>query len=440
MTTLPVGLFADPARQTAAGTHAAIATPLAIVLLVGCGLLGACVCRGQEGDGDEAKIFTISPRVFGFEASPTGIRYPKPRENYLVRDAAGEEVVARLHVEVGPHRILLMPDGTLQERPLEATQETDRRFIALNEKALAARLAEKFPGFHVNPSYRHVFVSNASPNFSTTTQRVLESMMKGVSTYAKAQRITTHEPDTPLVVIMFRTEAEFLQFRRVPRGVVAYYDPISNHVVLYEESALMRARPQLGIQQSLSTISHEGAHQILHNIGVQQRLSRWPLWLSEGMAEYFAPTQLDRRLTWSGAGKVNNMRMFEIENYLRQQRQATDGKVIRDTVGASNLTSTGYAFAWSLVHHLAKNERSKFHQMVRRVSKLRPLESIHDFPANSAFCQENVAVFQEYFPQGLDQIEQDMIVHLKKQPYRNPFPQNQRGAIPRGSVGPVFMH
>jgi hypothetical protein len=129
------------------------------------------------------------------------------------------------------------------------------------------------------------------------------------------------------------------------------------------------------------------------------------------------------------------MRMFEIESYLRQQRRATDGKVIRETVGAANLTSTGYAFSWSLVHHLAKNERSKFHQMVRRISKLRPLESVHSFPSRSAFCPENVAIFEEYFPDGLDNVEQKMVDHLRKQPYRNPFPQAKPGML-----RPVFIH
>lgn len=398
----------------------------------------AQIAQGAKGEGDKEKssdLFLISPRTFGFEGSAGEVRYPNPRENYLVRDDAGAEVVAKLHVEVDSTRILLMPDGSLKEQPFSATKPTDRRFIGLHEKALAARLAEKFPDFRIDPSHRHVFISNTSPAFAATTQRVLESMMKGVSLYAKAQRIPTHEPPTPLVVIMFRTEAEFQAYRRVPRGVVAYYDPITNHVVLYEESQLMRVRPQLGIQQSLSTISHEGAHQILHNIGVQQRLSRWPLWLSEGMAEYFAPTQLGKRLTWSGAGKLNNMRMYEIESFLREQRTATDGKVIRETVGAANLTSTGYAFAWSLVHHLAKNERGKFHQMVRRVSKLRPLESIHSFPSQSAFCPENVAIFEEYFPDGLDKIEQQMVDHLKKQPYRNPFPK-----MAPGQMRAVFIH
>jgi len=113
----------------------------------------------------------------------------------------------------------------------------------------------------------------------------LDTMFPGVVTYAKAQKIETHEPEVPLVALMFRTEEQFQGYQRAPPGVVAYYHTLSNRVVMYEETRLANIKKELAIQQSLATIAHEGAHQILHNIGVQQRLSIWPMWLSEGLAE-----------------------------------------------------------------------------------------------------------------------------------------------------------
>ena len=86
---------------------------------------------------------------------------------------------------------------------------------------------------------------------------------------------------------------------------------------MYEQSKLAEVRPDLAVQQAISTIAHEGVHQILHNIGVQQRLSVWPMWLSEGLAEFFAPTTIGARLKWKGAGQVNDLRMFELEQYLK---------------------------------------------------------------------------------------------------------------------------
>jgi hypothetical protein len=105
---------------------------------------------------------------------------------------------------------------------------------------------------------------------------------------------------------MFRTEEEFHNYAPVPQGVVAYYDQITNRVVMFEQSDLVERVPEIAVKEAISTVAHEGTHQILHNIGVQQRLSRWPMWISEGLAEYFAPTSVDQRVRWKGAGQVHD--------------------------------------------------------------------------------------------------------------------------------------
>ena len=56
-------------------------------------------------------------------------------------------------------------------------------------------------------------------------------------------------------------------------------EPKSPAPMPWDQIAAMR-RPQ--------TVAHEGTHQILQNIGVHPRLSAWPLWLVEGLAEYCA--------------------------------------------------------------------------------------------------------------------------------------------------------
>ena len=107
----------------------------------------------------------------------------------------------------------------------------------------------------------------------------------------------------------------------MPAGVVAYYSNVSNHVVMYERGKLNQMLPLLADQQAAATIAHEGIHQILHSIGVQQRLAHWPIWISEGLAEYFAPTSTDERSRWKRVGKVNDMRMFELDRYLKHPRR-----------------------------------------------------------------------------------------------------------------------
>ena len=363
---------------------------------------------------------TVNPRSFGFELPPGPIR---PGKNSRVLVPVGDrEVIARVHVEVADHRILLMPDGLLVARPASELKPTEEPFRPTSMDEIAARWTSgRLRNFQTKSTRHYVFIYNTSEEMALVTSKVLESMVPGLIAFADSMKLKSTEPELPLVVLMFRTEAEFQRFKKVPKGVVAYYSPLENHIVLYEESGLADIKPELALQQTLSTIAHEGAHQILANTGIQQRLSVWPMWLSEGLAEYLAPTSTGRRLRWKGAGQVNDMRMFELENYLKSRdADVADGHLVEQTVLAARLTSTGYATAWSLTHHLAKNQRGDFQKLLTSVSQLGPLEG--DFRIEApGVIHGNLSQFRQLFGEDLGAIEKRVVAHLKKQPYTDPF-------------------
>ena len=180
-------------------------------------------------------------------------------------------------------------------------------------------------------------------------------------------------------------------------------------------------RPDLAVQQAIATVAHEGVHQILANIGVQHRLSIWPMWLSEGLAEFFAPTTTGERLKWKGPGQVNDLRMFELEQYL-QDKSASEpkGEMVEHTVLAAQLSSTGYASAWALTHYLAKNRRSEFNAFIREVSQLQPLSGAIDVTPPGV-VRSNREQFSKKFGEDFKQLEAKLVAHLRKQPYTDPF-------------------
>lgn len=364
---------------------------------------------------------TIDPREFGLEI-PSGPVSAGDGRRVVTNDAEGNSVIAKLHVDVGEHRLVMLPNGQLVTRTLAEAPLTERPFVAIEKDALTQRLQTgKLENFKAKESRRYLYLYNTSENFALVTSRILESMFPGIAAYYEGQRLGARTIDVPLVVLMFRTEQEFQDYRRMPPGVVAYYNVLTNHVVMYEESKLFRIKPELGIQQSLSTIAHEGVHQILHNIGVQQRLSVWPLWLSEGLAEYFAPTTLGKRLQWKGAGQVNDLRMYELENYLKARSSSTpSGQMIQHTVGAARLTSTGYASAWALTTYLAKQERAKFNRYVAEVSQLGPLEGDRN-TVGRGLIAENIENFRKMFGDDTAALETKLVAYLKRLPYDDPF-------------------
>lgn len=364
---------------------------------------------------------SVDPAAFGFDL-PVGILRPGREATVTTADADGKPVVARLQVGIGEGAIVMLPDGQLASRKVGTFTAGDKRFEPLDKAILAKRLESEFPGFKIKQTRHYLYAYNTSEEFYLGTSRILESMLPGVTAYAEAQKIeNVHPPEVPLIVVMFATEEEFQKRRRMPAGMVAYYDALSNRVFMHEQFQLLAERRDLAQAQAFATVAHEGAHQILHNIGVQQRLSIWPMWLSEGLAEFFAPTTVGKGLKWKGAGQVNDMRMFELEQYVKSRAaEKPDGKLIEQTVVAARLTSTGYASAWSLTHYLAKNRRGEFAAYLRAVSKTGPLEGALDFQP-PGIVPSNLALFRKTFGDKFDELETKLVAHLKKQPYTDPF-------------------
>jgi hypothetical protein len=416
------------ARRNAGGTGAvcgagpaSCACPAAVRGPLICCLLAISAGLAAADNSAPPESAFVDPLTLGLNIPAATVSSGDGRR-VVTNDDGDAPVVARVHINVGAHRIVLLPDGQLVARPIAQTPETDRPFEPATREAIARRLlVGRLTGFQTKETVRYLYVYNTSQTFADVTSRILETMFKGVVAHVQAQKIEVRAPETPLVVIMFRTEAEYQQHRRVPEGTGAYYDVLTNRIVMYEESPLWRIKPELAVQQALCTIAHEGAHQILHNIGVQQRLSVWPMWLSEGLAEFFAPTTMDRHMKWKGAGQVNDLRMFELEQYLKSRSaDETSGQLVAQTVGAERLTSTGYAAAWGLTNYLAKAQRPAFHALVREASRLRPLEGPRRV-VPPGVVPDNVRVFKQHFGDDLAEIERRLILHLKNLPYTDPF-------------------
>jgi len=363
---------------------------------------------------------TVDPREFGLKLPPGSVA-PGEKQAVTTNDDDGQPVVGRIHVRVGSGAVILLPDGELVGRREGQFAPTDRKFAPLDKDDLSKRLTTEFPNFKTKSTNHYIYVYNSSEEFQFGASRILETMLPGVKGWIEGCKIDAHNPTVPLVVVMFRNENEFRRYRRMPSGVVAYYDPISNRVFVYEQSRLLQVRPDLALGQAISTIAHEGVHQILHNIGVQQRLSVWPMWLSEGLAEFFAPTSVGAKLGWKGPGKVNDLRMFELEQYVRaNSAEEPSGELVEHTVLAGRLTSTGYASAWALVHYLAKAKRPELMALIREASRIGPLTGSTEITVLGV-VRANRDSFVKLCGDNFKDLESKLVAHLKKQPYTDPF-------------------
>jgi hypothetical protein len=145
------------------------------------------------------------------------------------------------------------------------------------------------------------------------------------------------------------------------------------------------------------------------------------MWLSEGLAEFFAPTSMGAKLKWKGAGQVNDLRMFELEQYVRgKAAEEASGDLVEHTVLAGRLTSTGYASAWALVHYLAKSKKPELMAMIREARRIGPLTGATDI-SSLGVVRSNRDAFVKHCGDDFKDLADRVVAHLKKQPYTDPF-------------------
>lgn len=336
----------------------------------------------------------------------------KPDKNQETSKKRQEPVAAKVYVEVGNRYIIKLPDGTLRSLPKRETTSTDRPFEPIEKDDLASLLKEQFRGFKTRTTKRYICVYNTSDSFCKGNMTILETMYPMLKSYFKRQKFEVDDPDVPLVVVMFKNKSDFQKYRKMPDSLLAYYNGVNNRVFLYQYSDVALDAPNIAMQQAVSTIAHEGVHQILHNIGVQKRLSDWPIWASEGLAEYFSPTST-KGSKWRGVGKPNPLRMRELFKHFKEVRGLGSGNLVQHVVSADRLNSTEYAVAWALTHYLMENakRRKTFLRYLRDSSDRGPLEKVGD----------ELDIFKEYFGgDELASIEREMVRHVGSLPYVDP--------------------
>ncbi|MGC8644514.1 MAG: DUF1570 domain-containing protein, partial [Isosphaeraceae bacterium] len=233
---------------------------------------------------------------------------------FLVKDERGELVVARLHGRWGDKCVLILPDGQLGIPSMLIP--TDEPFHPLTADELLTRLKQGPLGdFEVLRTTHYLVFYKSSRSFAEASSRLLEDLYRRLLDAFRKNDVPVHEAEFPLVAVIYRTEREFRANHKVEPVVQAFYEIYTNRITFYEISDQDASAPEISALRKPQTVAHEGTHQILQNIGVQPRLSSWPIWLVEGLAEYCAtpaPARKGGRPVWDGLGMINGLHMATI--------------------------------------------------------------------------------------------------------------------------------
>ncbi|MGD9633745.1 MAG: DUF1570 domain-containing protein [Pirellulales bacterium] len=349
-------------------------------------------------------------------------------ERLLLKSPDGKLQVVKLHCDLGVEQLVMLPTGELVMTPRSATTPTDKPFVPADAEAMKRSLAAAgFDKFKMEWAPPYLYVYASSEGFYLHTRSILESMYPGVKSTLQSWGLEPHDPEVPLVVIIMPSREAFDAYDKTDPEIAAYYNTLTNYVVLYEDRRLWEAAPEFALKQGAYIVAHEGVHQILHNTGIQQRLSRWPMWISEGLPEYFCPLKVSSRIVrtanaelptrtikWTDPGMVNDLRMYAL---LRTSAQS--GEVAKQLVQASELGSREYALAWGLVHYLVSEKPAEFRAYLKDVETIEPLD-----PAQKALAGQVDPLFVKHFGDDFTAIETLVQQHLTSRQmqaeYRDP--------------------
>ncbi len=341
---------------------------------------------------------------------------PVPSPRLRLRDHDGNIVIARLHGREGNRSAALLPDGQIgfPQRLIE----TDEPFRPLTIEALREQLSRsKFTDFQILQTQHYLIFHQSSQRFAAASGKLLEDLYKGLSEWLQRKGVDVADAEFPLVAVIFKTEADFRAYKPVAPQIQAYYDLMSNYIFFYEKSDRDEQAPEIAALRKPQTVAHEGTHQILANLGVQPRLTPWPLWIVEGLAEYCSTPVMNRKgvTNWGGIGLVNPLHLAtirDLENPVtlqsrgpqppRKQRMPLVGEIVMRT----ELSPTDYALAWAMTHYLATKRSRDFFIYLDRLRELPPLSE--RTPA------EQLELFRSVFGRDLAKLDKSVAEHLSK--------------------------
>ncbi|MBV8129938.1 MAG: DUF1570 domain-containing protein [Planctomycetaceae bacterium] len=375
------------------------------------------------------------PVLVEFAAAPAAGLAQAPPEppRFKVRDEQGQPVVARLHGQHEGTTALILPDGQLGFPNMLVP--TDEPFQPFTADELLARLQKGPLGdFQIHQTAHYLIFFQSSRALAEASGRWLEDLYKRLLDAFRKHEMAVHDTEFPLVAVIYRTERDFRASKRVDPEVQAVYEIGTNRIYFYETSEHDENAPELSALRKPQTVVHEGTHQVLQNIGVHPRLSAWPIWLVEGLAEYCSTPASSRKggkPTWDGLGMINGLHMAtirELEDPLSVAIRGDDGQskalvrepgkpLVECLVRKTHLTPTEYALAWAMTHYLAFKRQDDFVAYLKVMSQIPPLE-----PRTP---EDHLAEFRKAFGSDLVKIDKTIDRYLKnlaKQKGYDPMP------------------
>lgn len=308
---------------------------------------------------------------------------------------------------------------TIQDVPLEPMTK---------QQVADALLAELPEGFRIHTTADYVIAYQTERAYAKWIGNLYQGRLKRNFRKFWGKRkfkLKVEEPRFPLVAIIFATREEFAACVQRELGIktgsmVAYYNLLTNRVTMYDLTAQQRPGSGEVLERDIkriledancipmvTTIVHEGTHQLMFNSGLQTRLADLPLWLNEGVAMFFETPDLNATQGWNGPGRTNYSRLRDLKRYARapdalELLVANDGRFKKE--GDAMLSA--YAESWALTHFLINRKPIEFGRYLNFLSQ----KQVQQPPA----AEQRLLEFKKFFGDDLSKLDEEFIQYVTR--------------------------
>ncbi|MCI0360928.1 MAG: DUF1570 domain-containing protein [Planctomycetaceae bacterium] len=347
--------------------------------------------------------------------------------DFVTRTNGGKtvELAGRIEVEAEDGGVLLLTrDGTLWPLPKEeiaGRRKDEAPFEPLDREQLAKQVVSELPaGFKVHSTKHYLICYNTTDAYAQWVGALYERLFTAFYNYWEQRGMQLHEPQFPLVALVFDTRESFALFARGEVGeaagsMIGYYSLRTNRMVSYDltgaagvpAARIIAILSQPGAERTVATIVHEATHQLAFNSGLQVRYADLPFWVSEGIAIYFESPDLTSAKGWRGIGRVNAVNLTNFRKLAANKPPdlttlLTDDKRFRD--GATS--AEAYAQSWALTYFLIRTRGEAFAKYLQALGQYPPLGEVT--------ADERIAEFKRAFGDDLPGLEVEFLRYMRR--------------------------
>jgi len=351
----------------------------------------------------------------------------------LRRDDKVLEIQGQLITEFQNGGLLLLGrDGLIwsvePDELVERTQD-EGPFMPLRPAELGELLLKELPeGFELHTTQHYLICHNTSKVYAQWCGALFERLYMSFFNYWGRKKIELHEPQFPLVALVFAEQESFARYAVAELGegtksIPGFYSQKTNRMTMYDLTGvetlrdagdrrgsaaqinLMLSRP--AAERTVATVIHEATHQMAFNCGLQTRYADIPLWLSEGIATYFETPDLSSSKGWRSIGAVNPVQLEGIRNYLprRQADSLTSLLAGNDRLRNPKLQADAYAESWALNYFLVKQRPKQYLEYIKALAE-KKAQFFDD-------AQTKIEEFKQAFG-DLDKLDADFERYMRK--------------------------